>query len=130
MFMRKTLTAAIIAASTLISTPVFAHEANPVYLIATVTVTDFDAYMGNYGSIAIPAIIAAGGEILVGTPEVTILEGEFVHNWTVVVRFPSEEAAYNWYNSPEYQAVISIRQALTNTDTAVMILAPQFQPPE
>mgnify|MGYP000103061736 FL=1 len=109
MFMRKTLTAAIIAASTLISAPVFAHEANPVYLIATVTVTDFDAYMGNYGSIAIPAIIAAGGEILVGTPEVTILEGEFVHNWTVVVRFPSEEAAYNWYNSPEYQAVISVQ---------------------
>ena len=100
------------------------------YLIATITVNDFDAYMGNYGSVAIPAIIAAGGEILVGTPEVSVLESEYVHNWTVVVRFPSEEAAYNWYNSPEYQAVIPIRHSLTNTETAVMILAPQFQPPE
>ncbi len=130
MFMRKTLTAAIIAASTLISTPVFAQEASPVYLIATITVNDFDAYMANYGSVAIPAIIAAGGEILVGTPEVSLLEGDYVHNWTVVVRFPSEEAAYNWYDSPEYQAVIPFRLAVTNTETAAMILAPQFQPPE
>lgn len=86
--------------------------------------------METYGSIAIPAIIAAGGEILVATPTVNILEGDFVHNWTVVVRFPSDDAAHIWYDSPEYQAVIPNRLALTNTDTAIMLLTDQFQPPE
>ena len=130
MFMKKTLTAAIFAASTMTSTPVFAHETTPVYLVATITVSDFDAYMENYGSVAIPLILDASGEILVATPEVDVLEGGYIHNWTVVVRFPSEEAARSWYDSPEYQAIIPNRHAESDTETAIMLLAPQFQPPE
>ena len=72
----------------------------------------------------------ASGEILVATPEVDVLEGGYIHNWTVVVRFPSEEAARSWYDSPEYQAVIPNRHAESDTETAIMLLAPQFQPPE
>lgn len=103
--------------------------AEPVYLVATVTVEDFDAYMADYGSVAIPAIVEAGGEILVAAPETSVLEGEYGHNWTVVVKFPSEEAAMGWYNSETYQAVIPARHAVTDTGSSVMLIADQFAPP-
>lgn len=124
--MKQILTAAAVSAGLFMAAPA---QADPVYLVANVTVDDFDAYMGNYGSIAIPAILEAGGEILVATPETTVVEGEYAHNWTVVVRFPSAEAAHGWYHSAEYQAVIPARHAVTDTDTSVMMFADQFVPP-
>jgi len=100
--------------------------AEPVYLIANVAVNDWETYMADYESVAGPAIIKAGGEILVGTKTVNVVEGRYDYNWTVVVRFPSEEVAVGFYGSPEYQAVIPIRQATTDTETSVLMLAPQF----
>lgn len=126
MSMKKALTAATVAASTLFGG---AALAEPVYLIATISVTDRDAYMNNYSSVAVPAILGAGGEILVGDTEPMIVEGSYDHNWTVVVRFPSEEAATGFYSSPEYQAVIPFRHAASNVDTSVLLLAAQFVPP-
>lgn len=120
------LTATALSAGLLMAAPA---QADPVYLIANVTVDDFNAYMGNYGSVAIPTILEAGGEILVATPETTVIEGEYTHNWTVVVRFPNAEAANGWYHSSEYQAVIPARHAASNTDTSVMLFADEFVPP-
>ena len=124
--LKKTLTAATLAASTLFAG---AALADPVYLIATMTVTDWDKYMGDYGSIAIPAIVDAGGEILVAAQETTVAEGTYPHNWTVVVKFPSEEDAMGFYTSETYQGVIGHRHAATDTESSVMMLAAQFVPP-
>jgi len=122
---KKTLAAAITATSVLAG----CASAEPVYFIATVAVTDWDAYSNEYSAVAIPGILEAGGEILVGAEEVTVVEGVYPHNWTVVVRFPSADAANSFYGSDEYQAVIPIRHAATNTDTTVLMVAPQFVPP-
>lgn len=67
--------------------------------------------------------------MLVATPEATIVEGSYDHNWTVVVRFPSQEAATGFYESTDYQAVLPVRLAATNTDTSVLLMAPQLVPP-
>lgn len=123
---KKTLTAATFAATTLFAG---AALADPVYFIATVSVEDWDKYMNDYSSVAIPGILKAGGEILVGAQEVSVVEGSYPHNWTVVVKFPSGEAATGFYGSPEYQAVIPIRHAASNTETSVLMVAPQFVPP-
>lgn len=122
----NTLKAATIAAATLVSGVAMA---DPVYFIATISVTDWDKYMADYASIAIPAIMGAGGEILVGAQEVSVVEGTYDHNWTVVVKFPSGEAANGFYGSDEYQAVIPMRHAATNIDTSVLMVAEQFVPP-
>jgi uncharacterized protein (DUF1330 family) len=39
----------------------------------------------------------------------TVLEGEWAHPRTVIIEFPSREAAEGWYNSPAYQKIISLR---------------------
>ena len=120
------LTAAALSVSTFVAGTA---SADPVYLVATVTVDDWDKYMSDYASVAIPAIIGAGGEVLVGAQEVNVVEGAYDHNWTVVVKFPSAEAATGFYGSAEYQAVIPHRHAATNTETSVLMVAPQFTPP-
>lgn len=122
---KKLITAAALSTSLVTG----AALADPVYLVATVSVTDWDKYMSDYASIAIPAIVGAGGEVLVGAQEVSVVEGSYDHNWTVVVKFPSADAANGFYGSPEYQAVIPARHAATNTDTSVLMVAPQFTPP-
>lgn len=97
-------------------------EDQPVYLIASMQVNDFDAYMGDYGATAIPLI-------LVGAPEVNVLEGDYPQNWTVVVKFPSEAAAMSWYDNPAYKDVIPARVAVSDGDLSSMLIAPQFQQP-
>lgn len=124
--MNKTLTAAIAAATFGLSG---AALADPVYIIATITVNDWESFNADYAPAAVGGIFAAGGELLVATPEATVVEGSYDHNWTVVVRFPSQEAATGFYESADYQAVLPVRLAATNTDTSVLVMAPQFVPP-
>ena len=123
--LKKTIATAI-ALSTLLAG---AATADPVYFISTISVTDWEKYNNEYASVAAPSIIKAGGEILVATPEVTVTEGTYAHNWTVIVKFASQEDAMAFYASEEYQAVIPVRHASSNTETSVLMLAPQFVPP-
>ena len=46
-----------------------------------------------------------GAEVLVVEDSPIILEGEWPCTRIVVIRFPSEAQARQWYNSPEYQVV-------------------------
>ncbi len=85
--------------------------------------------MADYSSVAVPAILSDDSEILVGDTKPMIVEGTYNHNRTVVVKFPSEEAAVGFYGSPEYQVVIPFRHVATNVDTSVLLLAAQLVPP-
>lgn len=125
MSLKSLLVAAAIAAN--LTIPAAAQETDPpVYLIASLSVPDLEKYMGDYGMPVFPMLLGAGGEVLVGTPAVEVLEGEYSANWTVVVRFPTEAAAKGWYNSPEYRELIPVRQRLTDTSRSALLLAPQF----
>lgn len=80
------------------------------YVIAHVTVSDMEGYKG-YTS-QVPATVAAhGGEFMVRGGAATDMEGTMPGERHVVLRFPDRAAAEGWYNSPEYQAIIPIRQA-------------------
>lgn len=73
------------------------------YWIATYrSINNLDA-LGAYGKLAGPAILAAGGRILVrGTPVKTLEAGMNLR--TVVIEFDSTASAIAAYNSPAYQA--------------------------
>jgi uncharacterized protein (DUF1330 family) len=95
------------------------------YAIFTEKVNDRGA-MGAYVQVAVPTILAAGGKIIVGSPPVDVLEGEWHGNQTVIVEFSSVEAAREWYNSPEYQAVIGQRHAAAESNAVII---GGFEPP-
>jgi uncharacterized protein (DUF1330 family) len=48
-------------------------------------------------------------EVLAFTEAGENVEGEAPGGRVVVLRFPDKEAAMEWYNSPEYQAVVQLR---------------------
>jgi uncharacterized protein (DUF1330 family) len=95
------------------------------YAIFTEKVNDQGA-MDAYAQVAIPTVLAAGGKIIVVGPPADVLEGEWHGDRTVIVEFVSVEAARDWYNSPEYQAVVSQRHAAAESNAVII---GGFEPP-
>ena len=90
-----------------------------VLIIAQIAIADraeYDEYSRGF-----PEVFARyAGELLVVSEDAVVVEGEWPYTRTVVIRFPSEEEARRWYESPEYQRIARhrIRGARTN---AVMV---------
>ena len=74
-----------------------------------------------YASPAKASIAAHGGKLIVATENKDVREGPLGTNRTVIVEFPSREAAVRWYECAEYQALIPLRREAT-TDCSCVIL--------
>src|SRR6266702_5857190 len=81
----------------------------PGYLIVSLRVKDLEEYMQRYGMPAIAQLQEIGAEIEVASAEAEVLEGEWDCNWTVVIRFPSKSIATEFYNSPGYTPLRTLR---------------------
>ena len=89
----------------------------PAYLIANYDVVDPDKYK-EYQRGAAP-IMAGGGKLLVLDPASVIKEGD-AGAQTVVIEYPTMEAARAAYESDDYQAVVGIRLGATTNGRAVL----------
>ncbi len=79
------------------------------YMIAQIEVTDSEAFKAY--AVAVPKTIEQyGGQYLVRGGETMALEGEPLKR-VVILCFEDMAAAHRWYHSPEYQAIIPLRQA-------------------
>ena len=68
----------------------------------------------------VPATLAPwGAELLFRGQRADILAGQHEHFDTVVIRFPDADSVDAWYNSPEYQALIPLRQQAADLDLVV-----------
>ncbi len=83
------------------------EAARAAYFVANFRITDTEAYAA-YPPVAGPTLAPYGAEVLAVDNDSNVLEGEAA-NQTVVIRFPSMDAAMAWYNSPEYQEIIDLR---------------------
>jgi len=94
----------------------------PVYLIAQVETDDLPRYREEYGKKVVPLIAEHGGVLLVGSAESEVLEGTSSGNWTVVIRFPSREAARGWYESAAYAPLKRARiETLARSTNLVLV---------
>lgn len=89
------------------------------YAIFTVKVSDQQA-MSAYAQAARPSLLAAGGTLAVAGPPEEVLEGDWHGDQTVILEFPSVEAARGWYNSPEYQSVVGQRHAAAESNVVIV----------
>lgn len=80
------------------------------YFVAHIEVTNPDNY-AEYRDKASTTLAQYGGKYLARGGDLETVEGEPLPSRTVVLEFPSIDAARAWYNSPEYQAIIGIRHA-------------------
>ena len=81
----------------------------PAYLIVDADVLDPEQYE-QYKAASPGAIAAGGGRFLVRGGELDVLEGDWSPTRVVVVEFENLEAAKAFYESPEYQAAIKLRE--------------------
>ena len=77
------------------------------YLIALVNLKD-PQLMQEYGAAAGPTILAAGGKI-VGRGKLKGLAGNLPAQVGLIAEFESQAALDAWYNGPDYQALIGLR---------------------
>ena len=80
------------------------------YVIANIKVKNPDAYKEYVGKVK-PTVEKFGGEYLVRNGEFKVIDGEWMHPRTVVIKFPTYEKAWEWYNSEEFKPIKPIRLA-------------------
>lgn len=78
------------------------------YIIALIEIHDRDEY-NKYQEGFREIFSKYNGEILVVEETPTVLEGEWPHTRTVVIRFADENEAKRWYESEQYQALAQYR---------------------
>ncbi|MEH6591404.1 MAG: DUF1330 domain-containing protein [Halioglobus sp.] len=100
--------------------------ADHAYMIATIDIKDYQTYLEQYGMPVAEMFAEAGAEVLVATEEADVLEGEWVGNWTVVVRLPSAEVAHQLYDSEKYAPFKKARiEKLTHS--SALAVFPEFK---
>ncbi|HVO01856.1 MAG TPA: DUF1330 domain-containing protein [Candidatus Cybelea sp.] len=61
----------------------------------------------------IPTFEPYGGKFLARGGKLSVLEGEWPFQRTVILEFPSREKAEAWYHSPDYQRILPLRLKCT-----------------
>jgi uncharacterized protein (DUF1330 family) len=85
------------------------------YAIGHVTIKN-EAIWAEYRS-KLPATLEPwGGELMFRGKLKSVFSGSHAHEDTVVIRFPSREALEGWHESPEYQALIPLRNKAADVD--------------
>ena len=79
------------------------------YVIGHITVKD-NAKWREYRNKVAATLEPWGAEVVFRAKLCSVLSGNHAHHDTVVIRFPDLAAINNWYSSPEYQSLITLRQ--------------------
>ena len=89
------------------------------YVIALETIHDqtmFAEYAKGVAATLAPfegRFVARGGKF-------TMLEGEWQHPRTVIIEFPSREAAEGWYKSVDYRKIIGLRHKSSSGNLVIL----------
>lgn len=90
-----------------------------VYIVAQITIHDHAEY-ARYEEGFLGVFQLFKGELLAVSENPTVVEGHWPCTRTVLMRFPTQEEATRWYQSPEYQAIAQHRFR-ASTGNAVII---------
>lgn len=83
------------------------------YIVSTISISDPETYKKYTAKT--PALVEKyGGKFLVRGNPVQTLEGDEFQDRMVIIEFPSQQALQDWYNDPDYQDAILIRQSASD----------------
>jgi uncharacterized protein (DUF1330 family) len=88
----------------------------PAYAVVNVRRVVENTEMTEYRSKVQATLDLYGGRFLARGGAVDIREGDWKPERLVVIEFPSIEEARDWYDSPEYQAIVGLRTRNSETD--------------
>ena len=90
-----------------------------VYIINNMTIHDRAAY-DRYAAAFLPVFRKFDGALLAVQDAPPALEGRWPFDRTVIISFPSREAATRWIESPDYQAIVKDRYAGTVSNVVML----------
>ncbi|NBS97558.1 MAG: DUF1330 domain-containing protein [Betaproteobacteria bacterium] len=90
------------------------------YLIADVKVSNPEQYVG-YQALTPTAIAAGGGEFVVRGGQTEVIEGDWIPNRVVVIRFPDMDTARKFYDSELYLAARAARAGATDIFNMILV---------
>ncbi|MEI7424497.1 MAG: DUF1330 domain-containing protein [Prolixibacteraceae bacterium] len=96
----------------------------PAYIMVHMKVDSLEELNQRYAQFAIPILYKHGGQMIAGTPEPKVKEGDWNGNWAAVLQFPSMEAAEGWYNSEEYQPYKNLRINELQSEAGRVVIIP------
>jgi uncharacterized protein (DUF1330 family) len=91
----------------------------PAYVIYQGDVTNPEQYE-KYKPLSGASIAAAGGRLIVRGGELEVLEGDGPPNRTVVIEFPTRQAAVDWYNGAAYVEARKVREGAAKANMYVI----------
>jgi len=89
------------------------------YLVAAETVHDEELF-AEYRKQVVATVEAFGGRLIARGGKQTVLEGQWQNPRTVIIEFPTREAAEAWYKSPDYQKIIGLRLKSTSGNLIIV----------
>ena len=101
-------------------------ETKPGYIMVQMKVKSLDDLNARYAPFVFPILHRHGGEMIAGSPEPQVKEGDWNGNWAAVLRFPSVQAAQNWYHDAEYQPYRDLRVNEIQSETGRVVILEGF----
>jgi uncharacterized protein (DUF1330 family) len=91
----------------------------PVYLILDITIIDPDTY-GEFAA-RVPAVVEQyGGRYLARSGEISTMVGDWRPERVVLIEFASIEPVQEFFASPEYQALVPLREQSATTRAIIV----------
>jgi len=100
-----------------------------VYIINNMTVHDQEEYR-KYVKDFMPVFERFGDQILAVQNAPSAVEGTWPFDRTVLLSFPTREAALQWSNSPQYRAIAVHRRAGTTSNVVILDALPPMPAPD
>jgi uncharacterized protein (DUF1330 family) len=100
-----------------------------VYIINNMTVHDQEEYR-KYVKDFMPIFEHFGGKVLAVQNAPSAVEGTWPFDRTVLLSFPTREAALQWSNSPQYKAIAVHRRAGTRSNVVILDALPPLPAPD
>ena len=85
----------------------------PAFIFANIQSVNDPVRFAEYQRLAEPTVIQYGGKFLAGGTKIEIADGDWSPVGVMAAEFESIVKAKEWYNSPEYQAVVAGRSEST-----------------
>jgi uncharacterized protein (DUF1330 family) len=89
------------------------------YLVAQMRIHDQATYQ-RYREAVPPLVDRFGGRFRARGGELEVLEGEWRFPRLVIIEFPSRDAARRFYDSPEYQKILPLRQGASEGNVVIV----------
>ena len=90
------------------------------YVIGAIQSVNDPTAFSEYQNLALPTLAKYGGTVVVGGTKIEVADGNWSPTGMVVVEFETMAKAKEWYNSPDYNPLVSRRTA--SADSGVIFL--------